>query len=136
MTHTASRSGTVAELGAARRATAQSQANEVTLMAKAVTEGGSRRSVTADIALELSISQYQAGAEITRAIALTTRLPCTFAALTRGDIDLYKASKVVDPTLILPDDLPRRVDEIMATRPKSKDPSAIRSAVNRIIQKL
>src|SRR3954447_4382971 len=111
VTHT-TRINTIAELGAARRTTAQSQANEVTLMAEAVQEGGSRRSVTADIALELSISQHQAGAEITRAIALTTRLPYTFAALSRGDIDLYKASKVVDPTLPLPHDLARHVDEI------------------------
>ncbi|MEC3977002.1 HNH endonuclease signature motif containing protein [Amycolatopsis sp. H20-H5] len=136
MTQTPPRIYTVADLGAARRANSQGQAFEVTVLAGVVAGGGSRRSVTADVALELSITQYQAGAEITRAVALTTRLPQTFAALQSGDIDLYKASKVVDPTLILSDDLAGQVDEAMATRLAGKDPSGIRAAVNRVIQKL
>src|SRR5215217_3340726 len=116
-------------------AIARIEADKVTSIALAAAEG-SRRSVTADLALRLSISQHQAGAEITTAIALTTRLPCTFAALQRGDINLQKASKVVEPTLGLPDELARRVDEVMATRLAGKDPSSIRAAVNRVIQKL
>ncbi|MEC3982244.1 HNH endonuclease [Amycolatopsis sp. H20-H5] len=126
----------IAAIGNIRAAIARLQADEVTEMARAIETGGSRRSVTADIALELAVSQYHAGADITRAVALTTRLPCTFAALKRGAIDLYKASKVVDPTLILSDDLANRVDEVMATRLAGKDPSSIRAAVNRVIQKL
>ncbi|MEC3981102.1 HNH endonuclease signature motif containing protein [Amycolatopsis sp. H20-H5] len=126
----------LAELNDIDTAIAQLQGKRVTVVARIVERGGSRRSVTAEIALERSISQHHAAADITRAIALTTRLPHTLAALKRGDIDLYKASKVVDPTLILSDDLARQVDEVMATRLAGKDPSSIRAAVNRVIQKL
>ncbi|MEC3979462.1 HNH endonuclease [Amycolatopsis sp. H20-H5] len=136
MTHTSPRVNHVAAAGEIQAAISRLQADKVTSIALAAAGDGSRRSVTADLALELSISLYQAGAEISQAIALTTRLPGAFAALRRGDIDLYKASKVVDPTSILSDDLARRVDEIMATRLAGKDPSSIRAAVNRVIQQL
>jgi len=57
--------------------------------------GGSRRSVTNELALALRLGKNQAGKEIAHACALTRLLPRTLAALEDGIIDRYKADQVV-----------------------------------------
>jgi hypothetical protein len=98
--------------------------------------GGSSRSVAAELALELSITERRAGAEVALAQALTTRLPETFAAFRRGEIDGFKARMVFEPTNALSDEMARQVDAIVATRLAGKNPSSLRAAVNRVVQKV
>ncbi|HEY3708291.1 MAG TPA: DUF222 domain-containing protein [Amycolatopsis sp.] len=109
------------------------QAADVALFAAA---GGSARSVTAELALELSVTERRAGADVALAQALTTRLPETFAAFRRGEIDAFKARMVFEPTIALSDELARQVDAIVATRLAGKNPSSLRAAVNRVVQKV
>ena len=109
------------------------QAADVALFAAA---GGSARSVVAELALELSVTERRAGADVALAQALTTRLPETFAAFRRGEIDAFKARMVFEPTIALTDDLARQVDAIVATRLAGKNPSSLRAAVNRVVQKV
>jgi hypothetical protein len=51
---------------------------------------------------------------IALAVALATRLPCTYAALRDGVIDEYKARRVMLATKVLPDELAGRVDAELA----------------------
>ncbi|WP_328610650.1 HNH endonuclease [Amycolatopsis sp. NBC_00345] len=109
------------------------QAADVALFAAA---GGSVRSVAAELALELSVTERRAGADVALAQALTTRLPETFAAFRRGEIDAFKARMVFEPTIALSDEMARQVDAIVATRLAGKNPSSLRAAVNRVVQKV
>ncbi|WP_328608666.1 13E12 repeat family protein [Amycolatopsis sp. NBC_00345] len=109
------------------------QAADVALFAAA---GGSARSVAAELALELSVTERRAGADIALAQALTTRLPETFAAFRRGEIDAFKARMVFEPTIALSDEMAGRVDAIVAARLAGKNPSSLRAAVNRVVQKV
>ncbi|WP_328604086.1 HNH endonuclease [Amycolatopsis sp. NBC_00345] len=109
------------------------QAADVALFAAA---GGSARSVVAELALELSVTERRAGADVALAQALTTRLPETFAAFRRGEIDAFKARMVFEPTIALSDEMAGQVDAIVATRLAGKNPSSLRAAVNRVVQKV
>jgi hypothetical protein len=109
------------------------QAADVALFAAA---GGSARSVAAELALELSMTERRTGADVALAQALTTRLPETFAAFRRGEIDAFKARMVFEPTIALSDEMARQVDAIVASRLAGKNPSWLRAAVNRVVQKV
>jgi hypothetical protein len=109
------------------------QAADVALFAAA---GGSARSVAAELALELSVTERRAGADVALAQALTTRLPETFAAFRRGEIDGFKARMVFEPTIALSDEMAGQVDAIVSTRLVGKNPSSLRAAVNRVVQKV
>ncbi|MFD2399102.1 DUF222 domain-containing protein [Prauserella oleivorans] len=92
--------------------------------------------VASEVALALAISENAARIKIGLARDLVTRLPETLGALSRGDIDLYKASKVSEPTAVLADDMAREVDAAVADRLAGRDPSSIRRMVNRAVQKV
>ena len=94
--------------------------------------GGSRRSVTNELALALRLGKNQAGKEIAHAKALTRLLPRTLAALEDGVIDRYKADKVVDGFAVLDDEQTRRADEILATR-LEKTPVNLARAITRVV---
>jgi hypothetical protein len=115
---------------------AQLEAEQAADIALFAATGGSARSVATELALELSVTERRAGADIALAQALTTRLPETFAAFRRGEIDAFKARMVFEPTIALPEEMARQVDAIVATRLAGKNPSSLRAAVNRVVQKV
>ncbi len=78
--------------------------------------GGSRRSVTEEVALCFSVSRNQASLLVETSCSLVARLPNTLAALEKGDIDLYKASKVTQLTREVSDEIAAQVDAFMANR--------------------
>ncbi|MFE0028337.1 DUF222 domain-containing protein [Amycolatopsis sp. NPDC059021] len=94
---------------------------------------GSRRSATAELALVASMTTYQAAKKLALAEALVRRLPCTLAAMERGELDELKATKIAEPTSVLSDELARRVDEIIVHRLAGKNSSTLRRAVNWVV---
>ena len=97
--------------------------------------GGSKRSVTNELALALRLERNHAGKEVAHARALTTLLPRTLAALEEGMIDLYKAGKVVDGLAVLDDEQTRRADELLSTR-LEKTPRNLAKAITRVVNKV
>ncbi|MFD2416001.1 DUF222 domain-containing protein [Amycolatopsis pigmentata] len=92
--------------------------------------------VALEVSLGLAISKHTAQYQIGLAQALTTRLPQTLAAMRRGEIDSWKASRVYEPTAVLSDAKAREVDAIMAVRIPGKDPAGLRRSVNRVVAKV
>ncbi|MFD2398485.1 DUF222 domain-containing protein [Prauserella oleivorans] len=88
------------------------------------------------MALALAISENAARIKIGLARDLVTRLPETLGALSRGEIDLYKASKVSEPTAVLSDSRAREVAAAVSGRLAGRDASSIRRMVNRAVQKV
>lgn len=120
-----------AEEKVARRA----QGRQVRALARFAGMGGSRRSVTEEIALYFSVSRNKAHDMLEVAVALVSRLPRTLAAVDRGDIDLFKASKVTRLIEEVADEAAARVDEYMSSRLADRDPAAIRRAASYAVQK-
>ncbi len=113
----------------------QAQGRQVRALAEFAAVGGSRRSVTEEVALRFSVSRNQAFLLVETSCALVARLPNTLAALEKGDIDLFKASKVTRLTREVSDEVAAQVDEWMSLRLAGRDPSAIRGSVNHAVQK-
>ncbi len=113
----------------------QTQGRQVRALADFAAAGGSRRSVTEEVALRFSVTRNHATLLVETSRALVARLPNTLAALDRGDIDLYKASKVMQLTREVSDEVAAQVDAWLAKRLADRDPGAIRSSVNYAVQK-
>ncbi len=113
----------------------RAQGRQVRAIAGFAAVGGSRRSVTEEVALAFSVSRNQAHLLVETSCALVGRLPNTLAALERGDIDLYKASKVSQLTREVSDEIAAQVDAWMAGRLADRDPGAIRKSVDHAVQK-
>nr|WP_082857631.1 HNH endonuclease signature motif containing protein [Amycolatopsis regifaucium] len=113
----------------------QAQGRQVRALAEFAAVGGSRRSVTEEVALCFSVSRNQAFLLVETSCALVARLPNTLAALEKGDIDLYKASKVTQLTREVSDEVAAQVDEWLVKRLADRDPTAIRGSVSHAVQK-
>ncbi len=113
----------------------RTQGRQVRFIAEFAAAGGSRRSVTEEVALCFSVSRNQASLLVETSCSLVARLPNTLAALEKGDIDLYKASKVSQLTREVSDEIAAQVDAFMANRLAGRDPGAIRKSVNGAVQK-
>ncbi len=113
----------------------RAQGRQVRALAQFAGIGGSRRSVTEEVALRFSVSRNQAFLLLEISCALVSRLPKTLAALDCGDIDLFKASKVTQLTREVSDEVAGLVDEHMSSRLADRDPGAIRSSVDWAVKK-
>ncbi|OXM58127.1 HNH endonuclease [Amycolatopsis thailandensis] len=113
----------------------QAQGRQVRSIAEFAAVGGSRRSVTEEVALCFSVSRNQAFLLVETSCALVARLPNTLAALEKGDIDLYKASKVSQLTREVSDEVAAQVDAFMAKRLADRDVRAIGRSVSGAVQK-
>ncbi|MER6669276.1 DUF222 domain-containing protein, partial [Amycolatopsis japonica] len=91
--------------------------------------------MTEEVALAFSVSRNQAYLLVETSCALVRRLPNTLAALEKGDIDLFKASKVSQLTREVSDEVAAQVDAWMADRLAGRDPTAIRKSVDHAVQK-
>jgi hypothetical protein len=74
-----------------------------------------------------------AGNRLDAAVALTTRLPGTLAALDRGDIDPIRARIVADATALLSAAHARQVEERVLVRAPVQNASQLRAAVRRAV---
>lgn len=85
--------------------------------------------------MRFSVTRNHAFLLVETSCALVARLPNTLAALERGDIDLYKASKVMQLTREVSDEVAAQVDAWLTTRLAGRDPGAIRGSVSHAVQK-
>ncbi|RSM55133.1 HNH endonuclease [Amycolatopsis sp. WAC 01376] len=113
----------------------RTQGRQVRALADFAVRGGSRRSVTEEVALRFSVTRNHAFLLVETSCALVARLPNTLAALERGDIDLYKASKVMQLTREVSDEVAAQVDAWLTNRLADRDPGAIRGSVSHAVQK-
>ena len=109
------------------------QAQRLRALAEFARYGGSARSVIAEAALEIRMSEKYLGSQLALAQALDTRLPHTQAAMGRGELNEYEANAVAELTAPLSDEQARQVDQILALRLKKKHPRDFRGAVRRIV---
>ncbi|MFC4000077.1 DUF222 domain-containing protein [Prauserella oleivorans] len=118
------------------REIARLQASQVRALAEYSASRDDAADVASEVALALAISENAARIKIGLARDLVTRLPETLGALSRGEIDLYKASKISEPTAVLSDPRAREVDALVSGRLVGRDASSIRRMVNRAVQKV
>ena len=83
---------------------------------------------SAEIALELSITEKWAANMISAAEALTGRLPRTLGLMDKGKLDLYRAMKVSDATTWLSDENAGIVDVRLETRLPGKNATQVRKS--------
>ncbi|MCR3720219.1 MULTISPECIES: HNH endonuclease signature motif containing protein [Prauserella salsuginis group] len=122
----------------ARRRIAQVQAEYVRELAAVAADSGvgDGEQVTAELAVAVAESEHVVRRELAWARQLATRLPYTLRALSGGDIDLPKATKVVDQTTVLDGDSAGRVDEMIAGKLEGRDAGSIRRIAYRAVHKV
>ncbi|MFF4593719.1 DUF222 domain-containing protein [Amycolatopsis sp. NPDC001319] len=86
------------------------------------------RELASEVALTLHLTDNRAGAMISAAEALASRLPRTFRLMDSGFVDLYRAMKVTEGTVWLSDQHARIVDTLLEDRLSDKNPTQIRKA--------
>jgi hypothetical protein len=91
------------------------------------------RSAAAEVALELTMSQYGAQAWAHLAVQLSWRLPATGAALAAGVIDLARARLIAEATSPLGDETARAVEERVLPAAGSQTPGMLRAALRRAV---
>ena len=88
-----------------------------------------RADTAAEVALALCLTDSFAGAFVSAAESLTTRLPQTFALMEHGHLNLFRAMRVTDATDWLPDDAAARTaDAVLAPRLRPKPGQAGKNA--------
>ena len=128
------RSILVARLQSIERTRSKMEARQLSDIAELVsTSPGISRDVAQEVALALSITPHAAERMVSLAVALTTRLPHTLAAMKAGMLDGYKASKIADVTGSLSDDLVALADERLSQRLAGKDPTQLRRAAHHVV---
>jgi hypothetical protein len=92
--------------------------------------------VREEVAAALHLAPVTAGARITVARDLATRLPTTRAALTGGHISYAHAVVISNEAEPLPDALAREFDDIVTTRAHGKTPGGLRRYARRVAARL
>jgi uncharacterized protein DUF222 len=88
-----------------------------------------------EIAAEPTWTPTYASNRLHTALQLTERLPNTLDALTRGDIDLFKATTIVDHTDVLADmEQVKKVEAAILPYAPTRPVKLIREKLNREIQ--
>ena len=90
-------------------------------------------SAAAEVALELTMSQYGAAGWADLAVTLAWRLPGTQAALTAGIIDLYRARLIAEATSMLTDEAARAVEDKVLPAAGDQTPGMLRAALRRAV---
>jgi hypothetical protein len=85
----------------------------------------------AEVALELTMSQYGAAGWTDLAVALTWRLVGTGTALAAGLIDLHRARLIAEATSMLTDDAARAVEEKVLPAAGNQTTGMLRAALRR-----
>src|SRR5213082_745372 len=121
--------GIVRVMKCAAAETAQLEAMQVRGAAVLARRRRDRADTAAEVALALCLTDSFAGAFVSAAESLTTRLPQTFALMERGQLNLFRAMKVTDATDWLPDDAARAADAALAPRLRPKPGQAGKNAI-------
>ncbi|HEX7993472.1 MAG TPA: DUF222 domain-containing protein, partial [Streptosporangiaceae bacterium] len=87
----------------------------------------------AQVSLGLTMSQTSASWWSDLAVALTWRLPATFAALRAGQIDLARARLIVDATAALDEETARAVETKLLPTAGDKTTGQLRAALRRAV---
>ncbi|WP_344419714.1 DUF222 domain-containing protein [Amycolatopsis minnesotensis] len=111
---------------------ARSHARRLRAIAHIARQVGRRRAIE-QIAKASHITKSAAERRVGLALALTTYLPNTLAAMEAGLLDEYKASKVFEATSYLEEGKAREVDTLVVERFAGKNPSELRRIVNSIV---
>jgi hypothetical protein len=93
------------------------------------------RTVPEELAPALGGSRRAAERTVGVATELLTRLPCTLAAMERGEIGAHKAGKITDVTMSVPDDPCRHVDADLGKRVAGRDATQIRRIARNLVHK-
>ncbi|WP_460429114.1 HNH endonuclease signature motif containing protein [Amycolatopsis oliviviridis] len=120
----------VAVAQAASAGIAQLEAVRFRAIAQLNRHRDSARSVTQEVALELSLVDNHAGAMVAAADVLTTRLPRTLGLMDQGKLAGFSAMKVAAATAWLSDENALAVDALLEDRLPDKNPDQIRKAAN------
>ena len=138
-----------AAAGSWRRLGSWAQANELAAVAQITARAAARdqqtststdgrpaqvpASAAAEVALELTMSQYSAAAWADLAVELTWRLAATGAALAAGIIDVPRARLITDATTLLTQDHARAVEARVLPAAGSQTTGMLRAALRRAV---
>lgn len=111
----------------------QAQAEYMHSLAKFAAKHEHNAESTAELALARGESDHVVRRELEWARQLTTRLPNTLRALARGDVDLLKASKVVQQTEPLPKKRALQVDHVVADKLTDRSADSVRRSAYRAV---
>ena len=135
--------------GSWRRVAAWAQARELAAVAQIASRAAARdedigtdangrparisAAAAAEVALELTMSQYAATGWADLAVDLTWRLAATGAALAAGKIDLSRARLIAEATALLSDEAARAVQERVLPAAADMTTGALRAALRRAV---
>jgi hypothetical protein len=135
--------------GSWRRVAAWAQARELAAVAQITSRAAARdekigteadgrpvripASAAAEVALELTLSQYSASAWADLAVQLTWRLAATGAALADGVIDLQRARLIAEATSMLTDEKARAVEDKVLPGAGDLTTGMLRSVLRRAV---
>ena len=138
-----------ATAGSWRRLGSWAQANELAAVAQITARAAARdeqtglaedgcpaqvpASAAAEIALELTMSQYSAAAWADLAVELTWRLAATGAALAAGIIDVPRARLITEATTLLTQDHARAVEARVLPAAGGQTTGMLRAALRRAV---
>jgi hypothetical protein len=89
-----------------------------------------------EVAFELRLSVQSAAGQMMYAVAVASRLPASFAALSAGQIDPVHLRIIEDETRILSPEQAAAADEILAGKARSATYGELRYAARRLVLKL
>jgi Domain of unknown function (DUF222) len=135
--------------GSWRRVASWAQAQELTAVAQIASRTAARDedigvgedgrpgrvpvSAAAEVALELTMSQYAAAGWTDLAVDLAWRLAATGAALASGVIDLQRARLIAEATSLLSDDAAQAVEARVLPAAGRQTPGMLRAALRRAV---
>ncbi|MGH3516525.1 MAG: DUF222 domain-containing protein, partial [Haloechinothrix sp.] len=97
---------------------------------------GDDRDTGDEVAFALSVSKHAGDKQVHLAKDLTARFPKVLEAMGRGEVDSYKASRICDTALPLPDEQARELDSHLESRVAGRDATAIQQSARRKVDAL
>ncbi|MGH3518706.1 MAG: DUF222 domain-containing protein, partial [Haloechinothrix sp.] len=97
---------------------------------------GDDRDTGDEVAFALSVSKHTGDKQVHLAKDLTARFPKVLAAMGRGELDSYKASRISQTALPLPDEQARELDAHMDSRVAGRDATAIQQSARHKVDAL
>ncbi len=112
------------------------QAVQLKAVAELRARRGCERETADEVGLALAVGQHQADRQIELATQITRRFPRLLGSLERGDVDAYKAAKVVESGALLSDEHAAQLDAEMESRLAGRDGAAIQRSARYRVDKL
>lgn len=128
--------GLVEILTAAQALICRAEAIQLTAVEELRRRRGDDRDTADEVGLALAVSKHAADRHVHLARQLSGRFPKVLAAMGRGELDAYKASRIVETALPLADDLARQIDDDLDGRLPRRDASAIQQSVRYRVNRL